>query len=57
MDMIAQYLPRYNVYLMFKSNLTQDVAGPYRYSTGQYALPIFWKPDQVDFKVCLSMCS
>ncbi|MFZ3115604.1 MAG: hypothetical protein WA133_08135 [Syntrophales bacterium] len=57
MDMIARYFTRYNVNLMFKSNLAQDVARSYRYSTGQYALPIFGKPDQVDFKVRFGMCT
>ena len=57
MDMITRYLPRYDVNLMFKSNLTRDITGLYRHRTSQHALPIFRKPDQVDFKVCLGMCT
>lgn len=57
MDMITRYLPRYDVNLMFKSNLTQDISGSDRHRTYQHALPIFWKPDQMNFEVRFGMCT
>ena len=55
MDMIDRYLTRYDVNLMFQSNLPQHITGPDRYGTSQYPLPILGKPDQMHFEVCSGM--
>jgi len=57
MDMIDRYLTRYDVNLMFQSNLPQNITGPYRYGSSQHPLPIFGKPDQMYLEVCFGMCA
>ena len=57
MDMVDRYLTRYDVNLMFQSNLPQNITRPYRYGTSQYALPILGKPDQMYLEICFDMCT
>jgi len=50
-NVVARYLPRQNHYLVFHCYLPDQVAHTYRHIARQDLLPIFRKPDQVDFQV------
>jgi hypothetical protein len=56
-NVVACYFPRHYLKIMLHTNLAYEVAHTYSHRPNQYALAILGDPNQVNFKIVLSVRS
>ena len=55
MAVIGGYFPRYNMDLMFHTDLPQNVSRPFGNLTGQHPLSILRYPNEMNLEIVLAM--